>query len=104
MKRFCITVLLGLLAATIAEAADTELPAGIRSVLNVRQVPFDTLSVYVEDVDTGEPVLQWLDNEPRNPASTIKLLTTLVALDVLGPAYRWKTDIYAKETCRASAC
>ena len=29
-----------------------------------------------------------------NPASTIKLLTTLVALDVLGPKYRWKTDLF----------
>jgi len=96
MKRFCTVVLLGLLAATVAEAVDTELPAGIRSVLNVRQVPYESLSVYVEDVDTGEPVLRWLDEQPRNPASTIKLLTTLVALDVLGPAYRWKTDVYAK--------
>ncbi len=30
----------------------------------------------------------------RNPGSTIKLLTTLVAIDLLGPAYTWKTDVF----------
>lgn len=77
------------------QAAEEALPAGVRSALQVRQVPQESLSVHIEDVDTGEVVLTWLPEEPRNPASTMKLLTTLVALDVLGPAYRWKTDIYA---------
>ena len=78
-----------------AHADSLPLPAGVRSALNVRDVPHDSLSIHVEDVDTGEVVLQWLAGEPRNPASTMKLLTTLVALDTLGPAYRWKTDVYA---------
>ena len=84
-----------LVAVQPASAAEDELPLGIRSALQVRQVPADSLSIHVEDVDTGEVVLQWLPDEPRNPASTMKLLTTLVALDVLGPAYRWKTEAYA---------
>ena len=78
-----------------ASADSSPLPAGVRSALNVRDVPHDSLSIHIEDVDTGEVVLQWLAGEPRNPASTMKLLTTLVALDMLGPAYRWQTDVYA---------
>ena len=78
-----------------ALAEEDFLPAGVRSVLDVRKVPDDTLSVYVEDLESGDAVLEWYPDEPRNPASTMKLLTTLVALDVLGPAYRWKTDVYA---------
>ena len=78
-----------------ASADSSPLPAGVRSALNVRDVPHDSLSIHIEDVDTGEVVLQWLADEPRNPASTMKLLTTLVALDMLGPAYRWQTDVYA---------
>ena len=84
-----------LLTGAVALAADPELPAGVRSALTVRGVPSETLSVYVEDVNTGEVVLQWLADRQRNPASTMKLLTTLVALDILGPAYRWKTEVYA---------
>ena len=84
-----------LLLPLSAFADGSPLPAGVRSALNVRDVPYDSLSIHVEDVDTGEVVLQWLAEEPRNPASTMKLLTTLVALDTLGPAYRWNTDVYA---------
>ena len=84
-----------LLFVTPLFAAEDDLPLGVRSLLKLRQVPADSLSIYVEDVATGEVVLEWLPDEPRNPASTMKLLTTLVALDVLGPAYRWKTDVFA---------
>jgi D-alanyl-D-alanine carboxypeptidase/D-alanyl-D-alanine-endopeptidase (penicillin-binding protein 4) len=90
-----LIMLLCLPALSGAVADDNELPAGIRSVLQVRDLPADSLSIYVEDLQTGEVLLRWRDDEPRNPASTVKLLTTLVALDTLGPAYRWKTDVYA---------
>lgn len=89
------SVLVLLLLCSLPAAGSNELPASVRNVLDVRAVPADSLSVYVADVDTGDVVLEWLAEEPRNPASTMKLLTTLVALDVLGPTYRWKTDIYA---------
>jgi D-alanyl-D-alanine carboxypeptidase/D-alanyl-D-alanine-endopeptidase (penicillin-binding protein 4) len=92
------TVLFLLLALSlpfVAAANDDELPLGVRSVLKLRQVSQDSLSVHVEDVETGEVVLDYMATTPRNPASTMKLLTTLVALDTLGPAYRWRTDVYA---------
>ena len=88
---------LGLLTAMVgaAAAAEDTLPLPVQSALNYRQLPHDTLSIHVIDLDSGEPVLRWHDDTPRNPGSTIKLLTTLVALDVLGPTYTWYTDIYA---------
>ena len=80
--------------ASVANAAD--LPINVQSALNLRKVPHDAASFYVVDIETGKIVLDWLGDEPRNPASTIKLLTTLVALDQLGPAYRWRTEVYAR--------
>jgi D-alanyl-D-alanine carboxypeptidase/D-alanyl-D-alanine-endopeptidase (penicillin-binding protein 4) len=94
IMQLLLAVLLSILAVA-AYADEAQLPGGVRSTLNLRQLPHDSLSIYIEDADSGEVVLDWLGNEPRNPASTIKLLTTLVALDVLGPTYRWKTDVYA---------
>ena len=35
-----------------------------------------------------------------NPASVMKLVTTYAALDLLGPAYRWKTEVYATAPVR----
>jgi len=86
-------LLLAVLLPAVAVAA-SELPAGVRSVLNLRKIPDSSLSVYVEKLDTGEAVLTWHESQPRNPASVAKLLTTLVALDTLGPAYTWKTEAY----------
>ena len=73
---------------------ESVLPPGVQQSLNLRNVPDTSLSIYVENLDTGERLLTWNEDVPRNPASVVKLLTTLVALDVLGPAYTWKTEVY----------
>ena len=75
--------------------SEETLPLSIRSAMDVRQLPDESLSIYVQDVDSGEVLLDLNSGIARNPASTIKLLTALVALDVLGPAYRWRTNVYA---------
>ena len=81
-----------LLVAPIAFGA--ELPLPVQSALTYRGVPDDALSIYVEELDTGNVVLAWNADQLRNPASVEKMVTTLVALDTLGPAYRWKTDVH----------
>ena len=70
------------------------LPPGVQESLNLRKAPENSLSIYIENLDTGELLLTWNEEVPRNPASVAKLLTTLVALDILGPAYTWKTEVY----------
>jgi D-alanyl-D-alanine carboxypeptidase/D-alanyl-D-alanine-endopeptidase (penicillin-binding protein 4) len=80
---------------SIAIAEQTDLPQPVRHILDIRKVPYDSLSVHVQDVDSGEVILSWKDDVPRNPASTMKLLTTLIGLDTLGPNYRWTTDVFA---------
>jgi len=88
-----LAALIPLVAGATGEA-DT-LPAPVRAALNLREVPAESVSIHVTDVETGEVVVDWLSDEPRNPASTLKLMTTLAALDILGPAYRWQTKVYA---------
>ena len=75
-----------------AAATTAALPLPVQSALDYRNVPQDALSVYVEEVSTGDVVLAWNETVPRNPASVEKMVTTLVALDTLGPAFRWKTE------------
>jgi len=77
-----------------AAPAQQALPIPVQSALNYRKIPDHTLSAYVESLDSGEVLLTWHENLPRNPASVAKMLTTLVALDTLGPAYTWKTDVH----------
>jgi D-alanyl-D-alanine carboxypeptidase/D-alanyl-D-alanine-endopeptidase (penicillin-binding protein 4) len=77
------------------QAETDSLPDRVRGALNYRSLPHETLSVHIQDLDTGEVVLEWRADDARNAGSSIKLLTTLVALDVLGPAHRWQTRVYA---------
>jgi len=87
---------LALAGAGVTQAEDEAMPEAVARSLDIRKVPQDSLSIYVQDLDTGEVVVRWLEKTPRNPASTMKLLTTLVALDTLGPTYRWKTEVYVR--------
>ena len=57
-------------------------------------IPARNISVYVRDAGTNEVVLEVNDDQPRSPASVIKVLTTFAALDALGPGYTWKTRVY----------
>jgi len=93
MTKYLAGVFMSCLLLQAAQASDLPLP--LQSALDHRKLPHDTLSLFVQDLDSGEELLKWQDDAPRNPGSTIKLLTTLVALDVLGPTYRWDTNIYA---------
>ena len=99
--RMKVIATLLLFALSALHAADTQLPAGVRSALDLRHVPSDTLSIYVADLDSGETVLDWRGDVPRNPASTMKVLTTLAALDILGPTYRWRTDVFVQGDLKA---
>jgi len=78
----------------------TTLPVPVTRLLERYRIPASSLGVFVQDVADGRPLLAFNTETAFNPASTIKLLTTFVALDVLGPAYTWKTEAYADGNLR----
>jgi len=95
-----VRVVLAVLCAAVAPvqaAAEplTALPPAVAEVMARHRLPADSLSVYVQDVSQGAPLLTVNAQVPRNPASVMKLLTTLVALHELGPAFTFNTDVYA---------
>lgn len=74
--------------------AEDELPEEVRAVLAHRKIPADSVSIQVDNLTRRETFLEWRADVARNPASVMKLLTTLAALDTLGPTYTWKTEAY----------
>ena len=74
--------------------ASTQLPADVRAALQRAQVPDQALAVVLLDVSSGRRVLEWQARKPVNPASLVKLLTTMAALDRLGPAWTWATTVW----------
>ena len=83
--------LLALLAsAPLALAA--QLPAPVKSALARAGVPDSAVGVVVQPVDGARPLVSHNAAAPMNPASVMKLFTTYAALDLLGPAFTFRTD------------
>ncbi len=105
MMRWKLAMLLTLglcgLAPVSAVGAEADrLPEPVATALKRHGFPTRGLSLYVHEIGQDEPVLSVAANQPRLPASTIKLLTTLVALEELTPAWRWKTEAYVTQPVR----
>jgi D-alanyl-D-alanine carboxypeptidase/D-alanyl-D-alanine-endopeptidase (penicillin-binding protein 4) len=80
--------------------AASPLPNAIEQVLRRYGIPDEHVSVYVRELARVRPALAVHEQVPRNPASVIKLVTTLVALETLGPAYTWRTEAYVRGVLR----
>jgi D-alanyl-D-alanine carboxypeptidase/D-alanyl-D-alanine-endopeptidase (penicillin-binding protein 4) len=81
-------------AAFAAHTAAAELPPEIARVLTGLSIPATDVSVVVQALDDAEPTVSHLAAVPRSPASVMKVVTTWSALEYLGPAYTWPTEIY----------
>lgn len=98
VRRPCLSfLLLALLLAPLPGRAqsDERLPAPVARVLKAAGVPASAVAVLVQDVDARMPRASFNADRPMNPASVMKLVTTYAALELLGPAYTWKTEAYA---------
>ena len=83
-----------LLASVICTESRADLPDGLAALLAQRSVPAESLSVYVKQVGDFSPLVEHLADSSRNPASAMKLVTTAAALELLGPDYRWSTQLF----------
>ena len=79
---------------TAPSPAAQGLPPETLLALQRAKVPAEAMSVVVHDASTGQRVLQWQATRPVNPASLTKLLTTMAALERLGPAWHWQTPVW----------
>jgi D-alanyl-D-alanine carboxypeptidase/D-alanyl-D-alanine-endopeptidase (penicillin-binding protein 4) len=93
--RILALALLGAFSVARATPQDlAALPAPVQNAMRTGSLPAGGLSVWVQSVDSDEPMLAFNETVPRNPASVMKLVTTLVGLQALGPDFRWQTRAY----------
>ena len=81
----------------VAFAHNLALPAPVLAALQRAKVPSDALHVVVMEANGSQKTSPLLSHEATtsiNPASLIKLATTIAALDLLGPTFVWRTPVY----------
>ncbi len=79
---------------TVPAACAADLPQPVVEALRQAHIPATSVGVVVREMNADSPLIQVNGSHPMNPASTMKLLTTYAALELLGPAYSWKTEAW----------
>jgi D-alanyl-D-alanine carboxypeptidase/D-alanyl-D-alanine-endopeptidase (penicillin-binding protein 4) len=87
------------LALPLAAAPlNTTLPPKVQQAIKASKLQNDALSLVMLPLNgPGSPTVFNADVSV-NPASTMKLITTYAALEMLGPTYQWKTEFFTDGT------
>jgi D-alanyl-D-alanine carboxypeptidase/D-alanyl-D-alanine-endopeptidase (penicillin-binding protein 4) len=72
------------------------LPDTLKLVIDGHSLPTGSYGLMVHEVGASGPMLAINSDAALNPASSMKTLTTLAALELLGPAWTWQTAVYAQ--------
>ena len=89
---------LGMLLAVpvgTAVAQSQTLPPSVAAAFKRAAIPLTAVGTYVQDIDNSRIFVAANTQSPFNPASTMKLVTSAAALDLLGSTYTWKTRAFA---------
>ncbi|MHB8254001.1 MAG: D-alanyl-D-alanine carboxypeptidase/D-alanyl-D-alanine endopeptidase [Acidiferrobacter sp.] len=88
-------LVVGVVLVSGSACAD-KLPPTLVRLFAREHVPLGGISIYLRRIHGRHPILEYAAHTPRDPASVMKLVTALVGLNTLGPAYTWTTGAYAR--------
>src|SRR5277367_5428466 len=89
--QWALLALIGGAPAAVWAAPGSGIPPPVSQVMSTQGLPQNAVSIAVLDAQTGRVLFSQNPDTPRSPASTIKVLTTFAALDLLGPSFTWHT-------------
>src|SRR5881394_1313593 len=81
-------------AALCFKSGAADFPPATVKALRAAGIPESSVAAWVQEAGAAQPRLAWRADAPMNPASAMKLVTTYAALELLGPAFRWRTEVY----------
>ncbi len=94
LRQLAIAGLLLPLALPLNAAVDSSLPSKVQQALKANKINSRSLSLVTLPLNGPGNSTFFNADISVNPASTMKLVTTYAALELLGPTYQWKTEFY----------
>ena len=74
---------------------DTRVPYAISEQLAKAGIPVSSVGIYVQEISGNKANLLSVNPQtPMNPASTMKLVTTYAAMEIIGTQHQWITMVY----------
>src|SRR5687767_13560181 len=93
MKKFCLSLALILTASiTFSQTIASKLQTAMEKLLADPQMRHGIAGLSVMDASTNKIVYQKNGDLGLAPASTQKLITSVAAMQLLGPTFRYKTQ------------
>jgi serine-type D-Ala-D-Ala carboxypeptidase/endopeptidase (penicillin-binding protein 4) len=85
------------LANDLSETQDKlgVVPPPVAQALRQANIALSGVALHAQEIGADKAFLSHRAAQAMNPASVMKLLTTYAGLDLLGPAYTWRTELYA---------
>lgn len=72
----------------------SELRNDIEALINNPDLSNAFIGICVQDIETGEYIFRLNDDKNFVPASTVKIITTLAALEYFGKDFKYQTNMY----------
>ena len=97
MTRFLLPFLLSLflVISPLAYSANEQYAASIALILSKNAGNSEKLGIIVKSLTTGETIYEHNAHKMYIPASNEKIITSVSALSLLGPDYRFKTEFFS---------
>ncbi|MDD5365087.1 MAG: D-alanyl-D-alanine carboxypeptidase/D-alanyl-D-alanine-endopeptidase [Gallionellaceae bacterium] len=93
MRQFLLPAVLALAFLSVWPVRAGALPDDLGRALARTGLPDSHIGLVIQDLAADAPELAYGEQRAFNPASVMKLVTTLAALDSLGPAHTFKTQV-----------
>ena len=100
LRQLALSCLLLPLALPVSAAVSSSIPTKVQKAMTANKLSRDSLGVMLVPLNTTGTTTAINVDKMMNPASTMKLVTTWAALELLGPTYQWKTEFYSDGVLR----
>lgn len=102
MRDYLISFVLLLITLFNTSVQAQSLPQSVTGSFKKAHIPLKAIGVYVQEIASpskannslNKPLISWQADQLMQPGSTMKVVTSYAALDILGPAYTWETSVF----------